>query len=716
MNGNFKKAGKMKYLRLTMFFSLALMSWAADAKIWKASAVFGGEKQTARMSLDIKIPLDLRVESGITFNMRFNDLMKFSNMLIYFKSGNGWYRGNFEPGDEPGWQKISVHKRDMTAIEGKVEGWSKISVVRIACYRSADAEGNAEIEVSDIKYISSDAKTLVISGETTEGTNGRYYAATFSRTLDAAGIGYAIVGDNELKAEDFAGRKVAVLPYNGSIPEKSKALVKDFIARGGQVVACYTVPDDILAAMGVKRTGWFSAAANGGTPFSGFLRTGTSLAGQPEFVPQTSGFGVIAGPVGKGEIVANWTFGKRKDSGKAAIVRTDKGIFISHVWQGGATAAKIALMQSLFSSLEPSYVTRFAELRNEIEKRRRENEAQLRCVARPGKDERFAVWCHTAYGPASTWDEAVSVLARAGCTDLIANLCWGGHAYYASSVLPVDKSVAVRGDAYELARSACDTYGLKLHVWRVCGNLAGCSKEYRSRMAAQKRLALNFDGSKMDGWVCLSHPANIEVEIASLEELAAKGAQGVHMDYIRYRDANTCFCEGCRERFERFAGREIPDWPKAVRADEKLLAKWNEFRCGNIDTIVKGVYRRVKAKNPKCEVSAAVFPNWVTAPVQVAQRSENWCRDGLLDFVCPMDYSSSVSIFTSSMRTQKKLAGKVPVLPGVGLSCWPDDGNDAGRFARQISAVRAEGFPGWTLFDFNERGYNALKVMAESSP
>lgn len=26
-------------------------------------------KQTARMSLDIKIPLDLRAESGITFNM-----------------------------------------------------------------------------------------------------------------------------------------------------------------------------------------------------------------------------------------------------------------------------------------------------------------------------------------------------------------------------------------------------------------------------------------------------------------------------------------------------------------------------------------------------------------------------------------------------------------------------------------------------------------------
>jgi hypothetical protein len=76
--------------------------------------------------------------------------------------------------------------------------------------------------------------------------------------------------------------------------------------------------------------------------------------------------------------------------------------------------------------------------------------------------------------------------------------------------------------------------------------------------------------------------------------------------------------------------------------------------------------------------------------------------------------SVSVSIFTGFMRAQRKLAGKVPVLPGIGLSCWPDDGNDAGRFARQISAVRTEGFPGWTLFDFNECGCNAVKTMAES--
>ena len=31
----------------------------------------------------------------------------------------------------------------------------------------------------------------------------------------------------------------------------------------------------------------------------------------------------------------------------------------------------------------------------------------------------------------------------------------------------------------------------------------------------------------------------------------------------------------------------------------------------------------------------------------------------------------------------------------------------------QISAARAEKAAGWTLFDLNERGYNAVKVMAK---
>ena len=78
-----------------------------------------------------------------------------------------------------------------------------------------------------------------------------------------------------------------------------------------------------------------------------------------------------------------------------------------------------------------------------------------------------------------------------------------------------------------------------------------------------------------------------------------------------------------------------------------------------------------------------------------------------------MDYTASTSFFANSVRDQLKLAGKVPMLPGIGLSCWRDNGDDARLFARQISAARAEKAAGWTLFDLNERGYNAVKAMAK---
>ena len=714
----------MKVKKLTVFLIAVVCSFAASAvfsapavkapaeKRWTQTARFGGADSVNRLVLDIRHPLDLRVESGISFDISSPDWSRFSRMLVYFKSGNGWYQGSFEIEGEEACQRITVYKRDITGMEGDPSGWGNVSVVRIAAYRAATAVGNAEISVSGLAYVSASAEVLLVASGKKDDSY-LHYAATFSRTMDAAGIVHASVLDHELRADDLKGRKVAVLPYNGSFPEGKESMILDFIAGGGKVVACYTVPVKILSAIGIRRTGWFSAASGAEAPFTGFLRTESGLKGQPSFVPQVSGYAVIAEPAAEGEVVANWANADRGDSGKPAIVRTGKGVFISHVWAGGATPDKVALMQSVFQALHPDLSRVFKRRRDEIARLRRESEAELMAVARVAPGERFAVWCHTAYGPDTSWDKAVGVLAKAGCTDLIPNLCWGGHAYYRSSVLPVHKAVSARGDAYELVREACRKYGIRFHVWRVCGNLHGCPKEYRERLRSEKRLAVRFDGTEMDGWVCLSHPDNLETEIASLEELAAKGAPGVHLDYIRYRDRDTCFCDACRERFERFIGGKIDGWPRAVRTDRRLEAKWTEFRCGNIDKIVRDVYRRVKAKNPKCEVSAAVFHTWASAPDQVAQSAAKWCGEGILDFICPMDYTASTSFFANSVRDQMKLAGKVPMLPGIGLSCWRDNGDDAKLFARQISAARAEKAAGWTLFDLNERGYNAVKVMAK---
>ena len=88
-----------------------------------------------------------------------------------------------------------------------------------------------------------------------------------------------------------------------------------------------------------------------------------------------------------------------------------------------------------------------------------------------------------------------------------------------------------------------------------------------------------------------------------------------------------------------------------------------------------------------------------------------WCREGWLDFVCPMDYVDSAAMFKSQARMQNEAVGKAKLYPGIGLSCWTNDGEDAVRLAKQIQAVRDLGLGGFTVFNFDRRAEGVLPLM-----
>jgi uncharacterized lipoprotein YddW (UPF0748 family) len=234
---------------------------------------------------------------------------------------------------------------------------------------------------------------------------------------------------------------------------------------------------------------------------------------------------------------------------------------------------------------------------------------------------------------------------------------------------------------------------------------------FAAKMAATNRTQVAYGGAAKPGWLCPSHPDNQALEIAAMVELAKKGVDGVHFDYIRYPDGNHCFCKGCRARFEAMAGGTVTNWPAAVRQDERLKRLWQDFRTSNITVVVRAVSRRVRAEAPGVKLSAAVFTNAETSPANVGQDWVTWCKEGLLDFVCPMDYVESPALFRGQIVPQKRLVGKVPVYPGIGLSTWRHDGRDAVRLAQQILAVREAGLDGFTVFNFDRRAEKALPLL-----
>ncbi len=193
------------------------------------------------------------------------------------------------------------------------------------------------------------------------------------------------------------------------------------------------------------------------------------------------------------------------------------------------------------------------------------------CLAQKSLPGEFrAFWCHSALGvPGMSWDEAVHRLADNGFTAIFPNMLSGGAAFYPSKVLPVAKAVTEQGDQIRQCLAACRKYGIQIHVWKVNWNLGFATpKEFVDQMRAEGRLQMRVAKAegKEETWLCPSHPKNQKLEIDAMLELVRDyDLDGIHFDYIRYPGSDYCFCDGCKQRFEKACGTALKNWPGDVQ-------------------------------------------------------------------------------------------------------------------------------------------------------
>ena len=322
---------------------------------------------------------------------------------------------------------------------------------------------------------------------------------------------------------------------------------------------------------------------------------------------------------------------------------------------------------------------------------------------KPVEGEQRGFWCHSAFGlPGNNWDESIKFLADNGFNAILPNMLWGGMAYYKSDVLPTYANYAKQGDQVRQCLDACRKYNVKCHVWKVNWNMGShLDKAFVERMKAEKRTQVLFNGERKDTWLCPSNPLNRRQEADAMLELVRNypDLDGIHFDYIRYPDSSSCFCDGCRARFEERIGRKVENWPADTRSDA-LKNEWLQFRRDNITALVKLVHDEAKALRPTIQISAALFGNWMSDRDGVGQDWELWCRNGWLDFACPMDYVDSAVAFKGKVKRQIAWAHDVKLCPGIGLSCWTKP-QDPLNMIDQIQAVRDLGLKGYTVFNFD---------------
>ena len=572
--------------------------------------------------------------------------------------------------------------------------------------------------------------------------------------LEAVGLPHVVLTDEAVERGALRGRKVAILPLNFRVSDVEAQQVRRFVTSGGRLIGCFSTDARLLPLMGVSGVQFRSGGQ--ASPYQVVHFNASVPAGFRSFA-QASGNVMVATPAADGTVAATWQDRDGTDTGCPAVVLSPTGMYFSYILMAGdvaqtsrfvlagiahlagtdfyalavrhaaqtfydlrrcsdrdgflaacgnspAASAAVALEQQAQRKLDsgdaPGALDAFDQARAAAER------ALIASLPSRGGRELRGVWLHSPYVDGDNWDAFFDGMRHAHLNAFFPNVCNGAYAHYASDVLPLSPTARRRGGQIQTMLAAARRHGIEVHLWRVDFNLLSPGREVVDRLAREGRICLdpkgNIVGGPDGGTLCPSNPQNQQLEVDAVVEMAVKfHPDGVQFDYIRYPDANACFCSGCRQRFEQTLGRKVADWPTDVLRGGTLYAAWNDFRRAQIDRVVRDASERVRKEAPGVKVSADVFSNWDTwARDGVAQDWPMWTKQGWLDFACPMDYTQDVDQLARTVAKERTWVG--PDFPlEIGLGAWVSPG--AWHLADLVDTARANGADGLMFFQYSGR-------------
>lgn len=729
------------------------LSEAGGRTVLSVPAPFASDADLSRAVVDRRVELDLAAPGEFTLEVAGRTPQALSRMTLYFRSGGGWYAAGGLV-TKTDWQTLRFSKASFRT-EGTPAGWDRIDGIRIAAWRSRAKD--AWLQIRKLTAVSREVALLVPSAAGRAG-DGQLRSALdvaqrVSGMLAELGLGADAVDQAAITRGALGDRRVAILAYNPRLNEDAVAALERFVGQGGKLLVCYQLPTRLAALLGFGRGEYIRQQQPG--DFAEIRFDAADVAGLPERVKQASWNVTVGDPAGhNARVIGRWFDDAGKPTGHAAMLLSDRGAFLSHIILSDDRPGKKQLLAAVLGHLAPPLWQRMAQAELERAVRvghchgwdeiwrhaehfpmtsvplqtekaawrsaktlfDRRQYPQAVAEARQAHDllvkayllrqkspprEGRAVWNHSGTGAyPGDWERSAKVLAENGFNMVLPNMLWAGRAHYASDVLPRSSTLKQHGDQIQQCCAAAEKHGLEVHVWKVNYNLSGAPREFVEKLRREGRLQVTFEG-KPQQWLCPSHPENQKLELESMLEVARKyPVDGLHFDYIRYPGRQTCYCDGCRGRFEADSGRKLTDWPGECYSGPRR-SQYNDWRCGQITQLVAAVHGGAKKLRPELKISAAVFGSYPACRDSVAQDWPQWVKAGYLDFVCPMDYSNSDEFFVSLVKSQLKLVGgRIPVYPGIGATA-SNSTLPADRVVGQIHHARSLGAAGFTIFNFH---------------
>lgn len=208
-------------------------------------------------------------------------------------------------------------------------------------------------------------------------------------------------------------------------------------------------------------------------------------------------------------------------------------------------------------------------------------------------------------------------------------------------------------------------------------------------------------------------PSYREHVAAVARDLSARyEIDGLHLDYVRYPGQGYGITREALDRFRVEVDRELSgadrrDMAARIARDplvytRRYPVRWSEARRHGVSQTVRAIALAARSARPGIQVSAAVVADIQRARDHLFQDWTRWMSEGVLDAVCPMNYSDANrrSQFEDRARAAVAAKGRGRLYMGIGAYLLPlEETLDRVRFSRLAGADGAILFSQGSLRD-----------------
>lgn len=286
--------------------------------------------------------------------------------------------------------------------------------------------------------------------------------------------------------------------------------------------------------------------------------------------------------------------------------------------------------------------------------------------------------------------ELVSAAGSAGVNALLVQVRRRGDAYYSSAIEPRAVELPDGFDPLQEVIEQAHRRAIQVHAWFVAYPAASgievCLPAGHVLESHPDWVTCSADGRRMgsgEGEGLYLDPGLPEVQehiTSVVRDLVSRyDVDGLHLDYIRYPSRWWGYHPESVRRFIEETGAD--PWKDPV--------EWDNWRRAQVTSLVARIRREAVAVRPGVKVSAAVFADPSDAFKNRLQDWEGWLRSGLVDFVVPMNYAVSRSLFASRSKQAYARNARDKVYMGVGV--WNKPASSAIAQMKLLKALRVPG-------------------------